>query len=327
MKNFKLHIINFKNKYNQYKIKNNYFLKLILLLILIFIFDNLKMITEKKNNELKVCLCTLGKDENRYAREFVQHYKNLNVDKIFIYDNNDLLGEKFEDVLNDYINSGFVEILNWRGKKKQILNIMNDCYLKNNMNYDWLIFYEFDEFIFLKDFTNIKSYLNDHRFDNCKKIQLNWIFHTDNNLLYYDNRSLSERFPEREIKARGKKKGGLSTIKSIVRGGIKNMKIKCIHRLSIDLKGCNGFGEEIELIGIETKKSDFEYYYIDHYYCKSTEEFIDKVNKGCPLYEKDRNYKLARIKTYLGYNKVTLEKVNMIEKFTGFNLSKYKQKI
>ena len=84
MKNFKLHIINFKNKYNQYKIKNNYFLKLILLLILIFIFDNLKMITEKKNNELKVCLCTLGKNENKYAREFVQHYKNLNVDK-FLY--------------------------------------------------------------------------------------------------------------------------------------------------------------------------------------------------------------------------------------------------
>ena len=45
------------------------------------------------------------------------------------------------------------------------------------------------------------------------------------------------------------------------------------------------------------------------------------------MYENDRNYKLARIKTYFGYNKITLEKVNMIEKFTGFNLSEYKQKI
>ena len=73
------------------------------------------------------------------------------------------------------------------------------------MNYDWLIFYEFDEFIFLKDFTSLKSYLNDNRFLYCKKIYLNWILHTDNNLLYYDNRPLSVRFPEREEKARGKK--------------------------------------------------------------------------------------------------------------------------
>ena len=74
------------------------------------------------------------------------------------------------------------------------MNIMNDCYSKNNMDYDWLIFYEFDEFIYLKDFTSIKLYLNDYRFNYCKKIQLNWIFHTDNNLLYYDSRPLSVRF-------------------------------------------------------------------------------------------------------------------------------------
>lgn len=293
------------------------------ILLIFFLCMNLK-INRKKDNEIKVCLCTLGKKENRYAREFVIHYKKLDVDKIFIYDNNDISGEKFEEVIKDYIDSGFVEILNWRGKEKQIMNIMNDCYSKNNLDYDWLIFYEFDEFIYLKDFTSIKSFLNDYRFNYCKKIQLNWIFHTDNNLLYYDSRPLSVRFPEREIKARNKKTGGLSTIKSIIRGGIKNMIIECIHRLKIDLKGCDGFGRKMKLIGIETDKCDYEYYYIDHFYCKSTEEFIDKVNKGCSLYADDRNYKLARIKTYLGYNKVTLEKIQMIENLTGFNLTEYK---
>lgn len=72
-----------------------------------------------------------------------------------------------------YIESGFVELLNWRGKTKHILNIMNDCYLNNNKKYDWLIFYEFDEYIFLKDFKSVKTFLNDLRFDKCKKIQLN----------------------------------------------------------------------------------------------------------------------------------------------------------
>ena len=204
----------------------------------------IKSVDRKSDNEIKVCLCTLGKDENRYAREFVEYYKKLEVDKIFIYDNNDISGEKFDYVLKEYIESGFVELLNWRGKTKQILNIMNDCYLNNNKKYDWLIFYEFDEYIFLKDFKSVKAFLNDLRFDKCKKIQLNWILHTDNNLLYYDNRPLSIRFPEREAKAREKKTGGISGIKSIIRGRIKNIKIKCVHNLDSDIKGCNGFGKK-----------------------------------------------------------------------------------
>ena len=54
-------------------------------------------------NNLKVCLCTLGKMENIYAREFVQHYKKYDIDKIFIYDNNEISDETFDSVLLDYI--------------------------------------------------------------------------------------------------------------------------------------------------------------------------------------------------------------------------------
>ena len=52
---------------------------------------------------VKVCLCTLGKKENNYIREFVEHYKKLGVDKIFLYDNNDLNDENFNIILNEYI--------------------------------------------------------------------------------------------------------------------------------------------------------------------------------------------------------------------------------
>ena len=57
----------------------------------------------KNADNIKICLCTLGKLENRYAREFVEHYKRYGVDKIFIYDNNEIKGEKFDLVLADYI--------------------------------------------------------------------------------------------------------------------------------------------------------------------------------------------------------------------------------
>jgi len=66
----------------------------------------------EKYNSTKICVCTPVKEENRYIREFEQHYERNIVDKIFIYDNNDITGEKIEDELKDYISKGFVEVLN-----------------------------------------------------------------------------------------------------------------------------------------------------------------------------------------------------------------------
>lgn len=85
---------------------------------------------EFKEKEIKVCLCTAGKNENKYIRQFVEHYKNYGTDKIFLYDNNDLNGEFFEQEINDYITDKFVEIVNFRGKKRVLLIMMNDCYKK-----------------------------------------------------------------------------------------------------------------------------------------------------------------------------------------------------
>jgi len=46
--------------------------------------------------------------ENNYIREFVEHHKSIGFDNIVLYDNNDIDGEHFEDVISDYINSGYV---------------------------------------------------------------------------------------------------------------------------------------------------------------------------------------------------------------------------
>ena len=131
-------------------------------------------------------------------------------------------GEFFEQVINNYIQDKFVEIINFRGKKRALLDMMNDCYRNNFKFFDWIIFFEIDEYIFLKDINNIKTFLNDNKFLKCQRIQLNWVFHTDNNLIYYENRTLKERFPEVEEKAK-KNINAPHCIKSILRGHIPNI--------------------------------------------------------------------------------------------------------
>ena len=78
-------------------------------------FMSLINIFKISSSYLSVCLCIIAKKENLYAKKFVNHYKKLGYNHIYIYDNNNINDEKFEDVIQDEINSGFVTIINFRG--------------------------------------------------------------------------------------------------------------------------------------------------------------------------------------------------------------------
>ena len=103
--------------------------------------------------------------ENDYIRFFVEYYKNLHFDKIFIYDNNDIAGEKFEDVINDYIQSGFVEIVDFRGRECVQMPAYQDCYDRFNKQYDWIAFLDIDEFLAFSDGSDdIHEFLKQKKF-------------------------------------------------------------------------------------------------------------------------------------------------------------------
>ena len=113
---------------------NKIFFKSLLFVINIFLI----FIKINRNKSLKVCLCTIGKKENVYASEFVDHYKKIGYDKIFIYDNNDIEDEKFEDVLYQQISGNFVKIIDYRGYRGKRQSPQSDayidCYEKNKNN-------------------------------------------------------------------------------------------------------------------------------------------------------------------------------------------------
>ena len=92
----------------------------------------------------RLLLCAVGKNENLYAKEFVEFYHTLGFDKIIIFDNNDLDGEKFDDILKNYLADKIVEIIDIRGLKSVQLSVYNYCYKKNKNLYDWIAFFYFD---------------------------------------------------------------------------------------------------------------------------------------------------------------------------------------
>ena len=64
---------------------------------------------------------------------------------IYIYDNNEINGEKFEEVISEEIKNGFVSIINYRGYKAIQVEAYYDCYKNNYKKFKWLAFFDFDE--------------------------------------------------------------------------------------------------------------------------------------------------------------------------------------
>ena len=255
-----------------------YILKLLFLLINIFLI--LKNIN--KNKELKVCLCTIGKKENLYASEFVEHYKKIGYDKIFIYDNNDIGDERFENVLNKHISSNFVQIINYRGyrgkRQSPQSDAFIDCYEKNKNNYDWLSFFDFDEFLEINKNKNIKEYLNNKIFKKCANIKINWLMFSDNDLLYYENIPLQKRFTTPLYHDNAN-----IIIKSTVRGNLKFNYWRSMnnpHSSSNYLTACNSMGNITNPTTFYSSPFNHEYSYLKHYPTKTIQEYCNKIKKG-----------------------------------------------
>ena len=58
------------------------------------LMDKTKLKTINKTQTMKIALCTVGKKENLYVKEFIEYYINLGVNHIFIYDDNEKMTKK-----------------------------------------------------------------------------------------------------------------------------------------------------------------------------------------------------------------------------------------
>ena len=95
-------------------------------------------------------------------------------------------------------------------------------YEKYKTRCGWFLFFDFDEYleIFFKknEKLNLKQFLPNQIFSKCESILFNWLIYTDNELIYYDNRTLVERFTTPNYADRDNK-----FVKSIVRGNLNKI--------------------------------------------------------------------------------------------------------
>lgn len=167
---------------------------------------------------MKKALIGIGRRENRYAREWVEHHLKVGFDHILIADNNHDGEERFEDVLQDYIDLGLVTILNYRNQTAVQNRTYNDVYQKYQDKFDWLAFFDFDEFLDIRQGT-----LDNLLTTNDPIVLVNWECYGDNGLVRYDDRPCWERFKEplpHPLYVQYQTHAENDHVKSIIRGGM-----------------------------------------------------------------------------------------------------------
>ena len=228
-----------------------------------------------------VAICAIGRNENRYAVEWVEHYKKLGVKKIFIYDNwrtGDT--EKLADVLQPYVKSGLVESTDCHDQDRYQCKAYDDCYAKHGKEFAWIGFLDFDEFLRWDGKKKISTMFANYEAD---AVLVNWRLFTDNGLVHYDPRPLAERFTEPMEKDRCVKYSWAENkhIKSFIRGGIHNLKFASPHIAKTPLKCINPSGRRVKQQAFGD--IDWEVMRLDHYWTKTAEEWRDvKLSRGYP---------------------------------------------
>lgn len=227
---------------------------------------------------MRIALVGIGRLENRYAREWVEWHLKLGFDHIFIADNNRGNEERFDEVVGDYVEHGVVTVVDFRNKTAVQLEAYNTIYKKYGADYDWLAFFDFDEFLDIKH-GDLQTMLT-NRIGNV--VLINWMCYGDNGLVRYDERPVMDRFkhplcgdlcvqydrPENDH------------VKSIVRGGLQIAFTKNPHVPDVyDPRGYEtASGKPCKPSALQA--FDGEVAVLKHYITKTAEEWKWKMQKG-----------------------------------------------
>ena len=230
-----------------------------------------------------VAVCVVGRQENRYAREWVEHYKKIGVKKMFVYDNRHGDEERLQDVLQDYIDAGLVELTDVHDRTDMQCRCFDDCYKKHGNEYAWIGFFDFDELLHLKGKQKIQTVMK--RYEAGDVVLVNWRIMTDNGLVHYDDRPMAKRFttPMPIDKCVKYDRPENEHVKSIVRGGIDGLKFYVVHNPHCPteprLHCINPSGETVRQGAFAP--IDHNVMWLDHYFTKTAEEWAEvKLSRG-----------------------------------------------
>lgn len=227
-------------------------------------------------------IAAILKNEAPYIKEWIEYHKLVGVERFYLYNNES--DDDVEKILEKYIKDGTVIYKYVKGKSMQI-PVYSDAICKYKNETKWMAFIDLDEYLVPVEKDSIAEFLKDY--ENYPGVVVNWQPFDSNGHKKAPKGLVIENYTRR-------RRDELSDrcVKSIV----NPREVKYIfnpHCFSY-LKGKLAVNEAYEKQNNDatavTKNLSINKIRLNHYHCKSQEEYAVKISKECADIARVRPY-------------------------------------
>jgi hypothetical protein len=224
----------------------------------------------KPKLKYKLSICVIIKDENDYLEEWLKYYLLIGVEHFYIYDNESETAIK--DTLKELGLDHCATVRTIKGHSQQ-MNAYNDCVKRFGATSEWIAFVDIDEFIVPKVYPhNLPDFLEDYK--EYGGLNINWFVFGSNGHKKRTNQPQLESFTLRSDET-----------------FYTNRHTKCIVQPKFVTrcdnphyfyykKGKFAVNENFELVANAFSDVSVNKIQINHYYCRSEEEYLIKIDRG-----------------------------------------------
>jgi len=240
---------------------------------------------KKKEHKYYLSVCVIFRDEELSLQEWIEYHLLIGVDHFYMYNN--LSTDNFQPILQPYIQSGIIDLIEWPVQSPSQFSAYEDCYGKYREDSQWIAFIDIDEYICPYYKVSIKDWIKGY--EQYSSIVMYWKMFGTSGLLEHDmSKLVAEQYIGCWDKFYDVGKVIFNTNFEVYKFSehhVMSAKVKILkHVLSIP--PINEFKNFIRYkcnrIGMFRTTEDFTIQ-INHYWSKSYDQyFIDKVLRGDP---------------------------------------------
>ena len=241
--------------------------------------------------ENEIAFTASVKNESSYIGEWIEYHFAIGVDKFYIYNNDSDDRSELLQVLQPWINRGIVEFEDFPGRAGQI-PIYNDALEKHRFDCRYMGFFDLDEFVFVKDRSNLLDFLNSifNSNSNINALGIDMRIFGSSGKMYRESGGVIERFTRRQsdIAPQG--------ISSKLIANPRYVKLIPSPHFIFNYDGKISVNENLLQLKnqIATTYNSAQKIQLNHYILKSREEFDSKTRRGAgtgEFYDREKRFR------------------------------------
>ncbi|MBR1421272.1 MAG: glycosyltransferase family 2 protein [Selenomonadaceae bacterium] len=241
--------------------------------------------------ENQIAIVVPVKNESRYIEEWLDYHYRIGVDKFYIYDNNSEDRSDLQKILEPWISEGIVDYQIFDGASAQ-LQAYCDAIKNHQFDCKYMGFFDLDEFVFVKDRSNLLDFLNSifNSNSNINALGIDMRIFGSSGKMYRESGGVIERFTRRQsdIAPQG--------ISSKLIANPRYVKLIPSPHFIFNYDGKISVNENLLQLKnqIATTYNSAQKIQLNHYILKSREEFDSKTLRGAgtgEFYDREKRFR------------------------------------